>query len=88
MRPEPTPAQVRALLVQLADERGSSLAALSRLIGKNPAYLHQFVTRGSPKRLHEDDRRNLAAFLDIDERELGARERYIPTSDRKSGHRT
>ena len=43
----------RAALLALAAARGESLAALSRLIGRNAAYLQQFATRGSPKRLDE-----------------------------------
>jgi len=61
-------------LALLARERGASLAALSRLIGRNPAYLQQFVTRGSPKKLEEGDRRLLAEFLGVVESELGGRE--------------
>ncbi len=69
---------VRGRLQKLADERGVSLAGLSRLVGKNASYLQQFVTRGSPKRLGEDERLRLAQFFGIDERELGAREPWTP----------
>jgi lambda repressor-like predicted transcriptional regulator len=69
---------VRARVQQLADERGVSLAGLSRLVGKNPSYLQQFVTRGSPKRLGEDERLLLAKFFGVDERELGARDPWTP----------
>ncbi|MBY0520639.1 MAG: LexA family transcriptional regulator [Sphingomonas sp.] len=62
----------RAALAALASERGASLAALSRLIGRNDAYLQQFVQRGSPRRLAEADRRLIAAYLGVDERALGA----------------
>ena len=61
----------RAALLAHAAARGESLAALSRLIGRNAAYLQQFATRGSPKRLDEGDRRRLAAYLGVDEVELG-----------------
>jgi hypothetical protein len=67
-------ADVRARVQQLADGRRVSLANLSRLVGKNASYLQQFVTRGSPKRLGEDERLVLAQFFGVDERELGARE--------------
>lgn len=53
-------------------KRGESLAALSRLINRNAAYLQQFVMRGSPRVLAEADRRVLAAYLDVDETLLGA----------------
>jgi phage repressor protein C with HTH and peptisase S24 domain len=41
------------------------------MIGRNAAYLQQFVKRGSPRRLDERDRRALAAFFGVDERQLG-----------------
>jgi len=66
--PPPDP---RERLVELAERRGVSLAALSRLIGRNGTYLHQFITKGSPRRLAEDDRRTLAEFFGIAESELG-----------------
>lgn len=62
-------------------ERGISLSALSAAIRRNPAYLHQFVHRGSPRRLAESDRRTLAAMLGLDEQALGgppASERPFP----------
>ena len=62
----------RAALANAAAHRGESLAALSRLIGRNAAYLQQFVTRGSPRVLAERDRGILAAYLAIDEALLGA----------------
>ncbi|MHA3840419.1 hypothetical protein ACX0GZ_04270 [Sphingomonas aestuarii] len=65
-------------LRQLADDRAVSLESLSRLLGRNPAYLQQFVARSSPKRLDEDDRLKLAQFFQIDERELGARDPWSP----------
>jgi phage repressor protein C with HTH and peptisase S24 domain len=63
----------RAALARIAGERGVSLSRLSRLIGRNPAYIQQHVTRGSPRRLEERDRETIAAFLGIDESVLGGR---------------
>lgn len=60
-----------ARLAELAQEGGVSFAALSRMIGRNPSYLQQFVKRGSPRRLEETDRRRLAEFLGVAESELG-----------------
>lgn len=77
---QPTSATVRARLRELACQRGESLASLSCLIGRNAAYLQQYVTRGSPRKLDEDDRRLLAQRLQIDERELGAQEPWSPTN--------
>jgi phage repressor protein C with HTH and peptisase S24 domain len=62
----------RQRLLQLSEERGVPLSQLSRMIGKNDAYLQQFVRRGSPRKLEEGDRGKLARFFDLDERELGA----------------
>ncbi len=62
----------RAKLAELAENRGVSLASLSRLIGRNGTYLQQFITKGSPRRLAEDDRKVLARFFGVSEAELGA----------------
>jgi phage repressor protein C with HTH and peptisase S24 domain len=72
----------RALLERLIDERGEDYAGLSRLIGRNPAYVQQYIKRGTPKRLAEDDRRALARYFRIDEALLGAPEREEPPADR------
>ncbi len=58
-------------LARLTAESGVGYAALSRMIRRNHAYLHQFVTRGSPRVLAERDRRLLAAFFRVDEAVLG-----------------
>lgn len=73
-----TAEQVRATLESLALERGVSLAELSRMIRRNEAYLQQFIRRGTPARLAEDDRLMLARYFRIDERLLGAREPWTP----------
>ena len=64
---------VRDTLARLARERGESLAALSRLLRRNDAYLQQFVHRGTPRRLAEEDRRLLADHFGVDESLLGGR---------------
>lgn len=61
----------RAALAALAATRGDSLAALSAMLGRNAAYLQQYVKRGSPRRLAEDDRRALAQYLGVAESVLG-----------------
>lgn len=61
----------RQALERLTRERGEDFANLSRVIGRNPAYLQQFVRRGSPRRLAEEDRRVLARYLRVDEAVLG-----------------
>lgn len=61
----------REALLRLSAARGESLAELSRMLRRNPAYLQQFVQRGSPRRLAEDDRRLLARHFGVEEAELG-----------------
>ena len=68
----------RSRLLQLAEERGVSLAGLSALIGRNSSYLQQYVRKGSPRKLEENDRRKLAAFFGVAESELGAPEDNSP----------
>ncbi len=62
----------RQRLLQLAERGKVSLASLSAMIGRNPSYLQQFVRKGSPRKLEEQDRRKLAEFFGVDEAELGA----------------
>lgn len=61
----------RQRLLQLSEERGVSLAALSELIGRNPSYLQQYIRKCSPRKLNEEDRAVLARFFGVAERELG-----------------
>jgi len=62
----------RATLGRLIDQRGEDCASLSRLIGRNPAYIQQFIKRGSPRRLAEADRQRLARYFGVPEAWLGA----------------
>jgi hypothetical protein len=61
----------RFVLERLIKERGEDFAGLSRLIGKNPAYIQQFIKRGTPRKLDEDDRRTIARYLGVSESLLG-----------------
>ena len=61
----------RAALEALVRERGEDYASLSRLIGRNSAYIQQFIKRGTPQKLDEEDRRTLAAYLRVPEAVLG-----------------
>ncbi|MBR0553802.1 S24 family peptidase [Stakelama marina] len=61
----------RAALDALVHERGESYAALSRMLGRNPAYLQQYVKRGSPRILPERDRAMLARYFGVAEAQLG-----------------
>lgn len=61
----------RAALKRLIDERREDYAGLSRLIGRNAAYIQQYITRGTPRRLAENDRRVLAEYFGVEEAVLG-----------------
>jgi hypothetical protein len=63
---------VRAALDRLIVERGDNYADLSRLLRRNPAYVQQFIKRGTPRKLDEGDRRLLARYFGVDEQVLGA----------------
>lgn len=68
---KPVPDNPRLVLERLCAERGEDFASLSRLLGRNPAYIQQFVRRGVPKRLKEAERRKLARYFAISETLLG-----------------
>lgn len=67
--------KVRRELEQLAVQRKVSYSGLSRLLGRNAAYIQQFITRGSPRKLDEEDRRKLAEFFGVSETLLGGSDR-------------
>jgi len=61
----------RLVLERLCAERGEDFAGLSRMLGRNAAYIQQYVRRGVPKRLKEEERRKLARYFSIPETLLG-----------------
>jgi phage repressor protein C with HTH and peptisase S24 domain len=69
MLPDP-----RLVIERLCAERGEDFAGLSRMLGRNPAYIQQFVRRGVPKRLGEAERRKLARYFSVSESLLGGPE--------------
>jgi len=78
----------RARLLALSQERGVSLAGLSELLGRNPSYLQQFIRKGSPRKLEEQDRATLARFFGVAEAELREPQEksYVaPPIERESG---
>jgi phage repressor protein C with HTH and peptisase S24 domain len=62
----------RQALDELIQQRGHSYSSVSRLLGRNAAYIQQYIRRGSPRYLDEQDRAILARFYGVDERVLGA----------------
>jgi len=61
---------VRIRLLKLIQTRDTDLKKVSVALGKNAAYIHQFIYRGTPKVLPEDVREALAKFLEVDDTEL------------------
>lgn len=78
----------RGALDRLLSERGVDYAQLSARIGRNPAYIQQYIKRGSPRRLGEQDRARIAAYLGVPESILGGPQRLVavpaaqPANDR------
>ena len=62
---------VREELDRLIRQRHVGYSAVSRLLNRNPAYIQQFIKRGSPRKLDDEDRRILAQFFGVDEQVLG-----------------
>ena len=75
---------VRSKLMEAVRARRSDLANVSRAIGKNHAYLHQFVNKGKPRRLPDNVRRDIADFLGMDEMDLVSPEDRARLAKRKS----
>lgn len=61
----------RAALQRLIEERGEDYSGLSRLLGRNAAYVQQYIKRGTPRRLAEPDRKRLARYFGVEEAVLG-----------------
>lgn len=62
--------EVRKKIGRLIVEKGFNYAQVSLAIGKNIAYIQQFIKNGSPRRLGEVERHKLAQLLGVDEQEL------------------
>ncbi|NWK94347.1 peptidase S24 [Sphingobium lactosutens] len=77
---------VAIMLDRLIAERGDTYAGISGLLGRNAAYVQQFIKRGTPRRLAEEDRRILARYFGVSEEMLGGREGILshdPVPDRE-----
>ena len=64
----------RAALDAELRARGQTYAAISRLLGRNPTYIQQYVKRGTPRALEPDDVRAIARHLGIAPARLGEAE--------------
>lgn len=60
----------RLVLDALIQSRGEDYASLSRLLGRNAAYIQQYIKRGVPRKLDEEDRRTLARYFAVPEERL------------------
>jgi phage repressor protein C with HTH and peptisase S24 domain len=61
---------VRDLVLRRLDEIGETLKSASVKLGRNHAYLQQFIHRGVPARLTEDTRHALARLIGVAEGQL------------------
>jgi phage repressor protein C with HTH and peptisase S24 domain len=61
---------IQALVKRRIEELGLNMSQVSLRLGRNRAYIHQFVERGIPKRLPGTARSQLAEILQIDEGQL------------------
>jgi hypothetical protein len=75
----------RTALDRLLAERGIDYARISQVIGRNPAYIQQYIKRGSPRRLGEQDRARIAAYLGVSEAMLGGPVQRVATPARVRG---
>ncbi|MBR2170983.1 S24 family peptidase [Sphingopyxis sp.] len=75
----------RTALDRLLAERGIDYARISQVIGRNPAYIQQYIKRGSPRRLAEQDRARIAAYLGVSEAMLGGPVQRVATPARVRG---
>jgi hypothetical protein len=61
----------RTALDELIRKNHDDYSGISRLLGRNAAYIQQYIKRGSPRSLDERDRAVLARYFGVDEVILG-----------------
>lgn len=84
---DPEERYARARLAGIVKDQGHTLSALARLIGRNPAYLHQYLNRGSPRHLDEPDLLRIAEFLGVDRDTIATRTIAQPSRNTAGGAR-
>lgn len=72
----------RQALDDLIRKREETYAAVSRLLGRNSAYIQQYIKRGTPARLEQSDIAQLASHLNVSAKLLGGKE--SPSTPRRS----
>lgn len=71
-------------VLELKAQYGWTMADISRQLGRNPTYLQQYINRGVPVELDEQDRFKLAAILELNPDSLkgpGKPRKYISVVD-------
>lgn len=63
----------RQLILDRIADLGTDLKTVSLALGRNHAYLQQFISRGVPGELGERDRKKLAIILKVDDEHLRSR---------------
>lgn len=77
--------RIRKLIEGRRLERNLDYKELSSALGKNHAYVQQYIKRGIPSELREKDLRKLAELLDLED-ELLAVSHSTPTTETASGN--
>lgn len=77
--------RIRKLIEGRRLERNLDYKELSSALGKNHAYVQQYIKRGIPSELREKDLRKLAELLDLED-ELLAVSHPTPTTETASGN--
>jgi hypothetical protein len=76
----------RRLVLERAHSLNITLKSLSQTLGRNEAYIQQWLSRGTPRQLHENDRALLAMSLGLPEEALRGQPRSVtPNLLRQSG---
>jgi hypothetical protein len=68
--------KVRRVILKALDSKGLTMQEVSLAIGKNHAYLYQFLHRHVPQKLKEEEREKLSVLLGIKEIDLLPVERH------------
>jgi hypothetical protein len=77
---------VRNLIIAMLDEKGLSMKEASLAIGRNEAYVQQFINRGSPVELAEREREILGRLLGVAPDDLRGPNNPIPSHMNGGSH--
>lgn len=58
--------QIRRYLKGLIDDRGTTMKDVSLRLGRSHSYVQQFIERGTPRALKDEDREKLAELFDVE----------------------